>query len=110
MKKIIGILAFVALLTLGVAIGAGNAFWGYGGNMGSHHDTMEQLMEEGSYQDLSLYREQIGGNFMPFVTNEDTFLEMKEHHEFMEQFHENDENQRSFGNKGYGRQGGCMFS
>ena len=52
-----------------------------------HHERMEKILENGTYQDLLDYRNEIGMNVMPWVTDEESFLELKERHKEMEEYH-----------------------
>lgn len=92
MKKRSIILAGAALAVLLVAVGAVSAFMGMGrgskGDFSQHHETMEKIMEEGSYADLVAYREESGLNIMPMATDEQSFQDMQEMHKTMEKFHD----------------------
>jgi len=92
-KKNIGIsvvVVFSLLLLVGTVFAHQSGF-NLREKMGSFHEQMESIMEKGSYEDLQALREEKGFNMMPFISNEDSFQEMKEHHEEMEAFHEKGE-------------------
>ncbi|MBC8500776.1 MAG: hypothetical protein ISS25_00095 [Nanoarchaeota archaeon] len=73
---------------------------------GTFHEQMEEIMEEGTYDDLLAMREELGFNMMPWVVDEETFEQAKEHHEAMEEFHErNGYSRYGLGMMGYGRFG-----
>ncbi|MBI5389650.1 hypothetical protein HZB01_04710 [Candidatus Woesearchaeota archaeon] len=78
-------LAVISILAIAAAAYTGN---GYTQGSGNHHAMMEKLMETGMYQDLVALREETGMPIMPWVTDENAFDEMKEHHEEMEKLHE----------------------
>ncbi|MFH1649739.1 MAG: hypothetical protein ABIA93_04275 [Candidatus Woesearchaeota archaeon] len=85
------------LLVVGL-VGTVFAFGGLGRTQGNgalsdtqwqaHHDTMEQIMEEGSYADLVSKRDADGVNYMPMVDREEQFIAMQERHAEMEQYRE----------------------
>lgn len=103
-------LAIIASLTLvGFATAHG---WGAMSTQGSFmmhsQNNMEQLIEEGTYQDLVEYREQTGFTMMPWVDSQEEFEAMQEHHEEMEKWHEEIANQNGFDVSSFGRGfGGC---
>lgn len=84
-------LVFVAVAIASLLILAG-AVLAHGRGSGfemdsSHHNEMEDIMEEGTYSDLVELREDYGVNMMPWVNNEETFEEAQERHVTMEEFH-----------------------
>jgi len=113
------ILGVFAILGLIAVVGFVDAHGGYGNlyrgvqsteEFNEHHERMEEILEEGTYQDLVDYREETGMPIMPWVTNEETFQEAKERHEAMEEIHEKygyGMNRRGFGQRGYGFGAGC---
>jgi hypothetical protein len=54
----------------------------------AHQETMEQIMEEGSYADLLAQREADGIDYMPMVDSEEDFEAMQAHHKLMEEYRE----------------------
>ena len=50
------------------------------------HEQMESIIENGTYADLVAFKEENNLNFMPWVTDEETFQQLKERHETMEAY------------------------
>ena len=95
MKKAIlfGILGLLLIGSVFAYMGSGNRNnMGMMGsknfNMQQHHEQMEELMEEGSFEDLQKLRQE-GFNMMPWVNDEETFKQAQERHEQMEKIMEN---------------------
>jgi len=57
-------------------------------SMKIHHESMEKIIETGTYADLEQYREESGINLMPMVQNQDDFEVHQKMHQQMEQWHE----------------------
>ena len=89
MKKKIGIaaLALASLLLLSGIAAAQRYGMGFG-MQGTFHEEMEEIMEEGTYNDLVAFREKTGFSMMPWVTDAETFKLAQERHDAMEKFHE----------------------
>jgi len=129
------VLSVLAIIGVISAIGFVSAY-GYGNGFGmkymrytglnetnpwyeEHHEKMEEILEEGTYQDLVEYRNEIGMPVMPWVTDEESFLKAKERHEVMEEFHETygygtgPRNGPGYGGyrggRGYGLRMGCLM-
>ncbi len=84
-------LGFVAIALAGLLLLAGVVL-AHGRDQGfkmgsSHHNDMEDMMEEGTYNDLVELRENYGADVMPRIYNEETFEEAQERHVAMEEFH-----------------------
>ena len=102
----------ITLLTiLGISIVSGFV-WAHGFNptqnntYPSYHENIENIIENGTYQDLENYRNQINRNIIPWVTDETTFQELKERHEQMEEYMEEGRGMgfgRRHGRNGFGR-------
>jgi len=134
MKKLIAILAILGILTVGLvaAHGFGNGMATQGTNRamartsmaeeyepGFFHEQMEEVMEQGTFNDLQELRQEAGFNIMPWVDSEDDFELAKQMHERMEQWREENGYEdmpmkgmmgRGFGRgnaRGFGMQGGC---
>lgn len=58
-----------------------------GMSMGTMHQTMMPLMNNGTYKDLEELRKTTGMNMMPWIDSEKDFEEMKEHHAKMQEMH-----------------------
>ena len=84
------IIALVALLSIGLA----SAYW-YGG-VRSHHSMMEEIAEEGTYQNFMDYNEETGGHMMLWIENEEEFKQWQEWHEKVEERHENNLGRRIY--------------
>lgn len=90
-KKLIGVGAAIIslLLVAALAIAHGPAY-----NQdsqvapGTFHEQMEEVMENGNYEDLEALRAETGMSMMPFVTDQETFAQMQERHEEMEAYWE----------------------
>ena len=95
------IIGMVALVLAAVAVSAhGMGRMG----MGTYHDKMEKVLEEGTYEDLVSLRKDTGMPMMPWVTDEATFKLMQQHHAIMEKY-------RTAGGMGYGgMRMGCHYS
>jgi len=52
---------------------------------GTYHDQMSQILESGTYEDLEALRAETGMPMAPWVTDDATFQQLKEHHEAMEE-------------------------
>ncbi len=65
-------------------LGRGDAIGG-GCPMMEYHEEVEELLEEGSFADLEALREELGVRIAPWVVDEESFLEWREHHARMEE-------------------------
>lgn len=91
MKKAL-LITSVALALLVVAALGALAHGGFdrgdlspmGVDRGTYHEQMEEIMEHGSYADLEELRAETGMPMMRWVTDDESFAEMQEHHEEME--------------------------
>jgi len=104
-----GIIGFLLIGSVFAYMGNGNSMGMMGNrnwNMAEHHEQMEELMEEGSFEDLQKLRQE-GFNMMPWVNDETTFKQMQEMHEQMEKFMENS-NWRNTGMRGMSRRCSMM--
>lgn len=88
MKKTITIM-LIALIAI---IGSVFAYQGYGMNSqsstyekGTYHEQVEEVLKDGTYDDLVNLREELGVNVMPMVESEEDFSLMQERHELMEE-------------------------
>ncbi len=85
-NKKLGIFAIV-LVSL-IAIGGLVSAYGPGFDnpyRGTYREQMEEILETGTYEDLVSFREEIGHNVAPWVIDEDSFQQLKERHEYMEE-------------------------
>ncbi len=73
--------------------------------MDAYHDEMLKIMEQGTYADLAAFRQKIGFNIMPYVTDDATFTEAQEHHKIMAEWHKKAGIPLGVGM--HGRGGGC---
>ena len=64
-------------------------FGGYGGCGGVYQPEMQQIIVSGTYAELEAFREKVGFNVMPWVTDEETFKAMQESHKAMFQARQN---------------------
>lgn len=108
MKKKNIILAAMALASLllltGIAVAHGmGSFRQWPGGMETHHEKMEKIIEDGSYNELAALRDKSGFRMMPWVDSEEDFKEMQQMHETMEKFHED-----GYGNRRAGMMSGAM--
>ena len=76
---------------------------------GEFHDNMEKILENGTYNDLVKFREEVGFNIMPFVSSQADFDSQKDRHEEMKaQGFDGDSNRmNSQGHRG--NYGHCMM-
>ncbi len=58
------------------------------GMMGANHQYMEEIIEEGTYDDLVKLREEKGLNIMPMIDSPEEFTHIQEMHEEMESMRE----------------------
>lgn len=109
MKQIL--IAIFAVITV-MVISAGLAIAhnsGYGIFDEERHETMEEIMENGTFEDLEAYRQDTGLKIMPWVDSEEDFEKAQGLHEQMEGFHEeNGYGQRGAGGCPMRAQGGCQ--
>ena len=87
-KNLLVPLTLAGLLVMAGIVSAHSGFGQEFGAKRTHHEEMEEVMEEGNYKDLVKLRVEIGFNIMPWVDSEGEFKEMQERHEAMEKFHE----------------------
>ena len=95
-------------------IGSAFAYMGYGGmargmmgnRIGVNHEQMEEVMEEGTFNDFQKLRQETGFNMMPWVNDEATFKQMQEMHEKMEKYMESSNWKSGMGMMASGRANG----
>ncbi len=94
MNKRYAIISLFAILGISIASGF---VWAYGFEYNtpthnnlypSYHEDIENIIENGTYKDLENYRNQLNRNIIPWVTDEETFQQLKERHEQMEEYRE----------------------
>ena len=91
---VVGVVLLAAIVVAGAAaagqrFGAGAEFGATAGThtRSAHHEQMEAILEDGSYEDLAALREEIGLPLMPRVQSEEDFALMQERHEQMEELY-----------------------
>ena len=85
-NKKLGIFAIV-LVSL-VAFGGLLSAYGRGidnPERGLYHEQMEEIIEEGNYEDLVNFRNEIGYDVARRVVDEESFQQLKERHTYMEE-------------------------
>ena len=83
MKKMFAVGIAVALVALFIGGVYAQGMW-TGGQRGTYHEQMEQVLEEGTYDDLVALRLETGGRMMPWVQDAESFAQMQERHKTME--------------------------
>lgn len=110
MKKLISILA-ILIVVLVTGVFAHQNFYernevtqsGY--ERGTFHEQVEEVIEEGTYEDLIVLREELGFDVMRRVQSQEDFDEMKERHEYMQSQGYEPGYMRKGSQRGFG--GGC---
>lgn len=87
-KKLIAISALVVLLIVGVVAAHGFREQSTTGANEDMQNTMEPIIETGTYTDLVNYRTTSGYNVMPWVKDEESFKALQELHNTMDQYAE----------------------
>ena len=99
MNKTVVLSVLVGLLAVGAVAAYG---FGQGGMAEEHHEDMEAIIEDGSFEDLEAFRTENGYGGPWWVDDEGSFQQWQARHESMEG------EERSHERMGRGRHGACM--
>ncbi|MBI2546049.1 hypothetical protein HYV81_02610 [Candidatus Woesearchaeota archaeon] len=94
---LVGIVAAHGMYGRSPGFGIGSGMDGMGMGMGYFHEEVEEVLEEGSYQDLVALRQELGANIMPWVDTEEEFKAMQERHKAMEAWYEKNNQTPGYG-------------
>ena len=104
MNKTVVLSVLVGLLAVGAVAAYG---FGQGGFASEHHEDMEAIVEDGSFEDLEAFRAENGFGGPWWVDDEESFEQWQARHESMEG--KGFQARQGMGRGRHGGMGGCPY-